>query len=239
MRLTEWLLTVAGVVAVGLPVQAQVSAELIDLAARIHYGYYHGEAQTIAAAQAVLERLDESRAVLYYRDFAALRRAQLGARDRESAKRLGDCANRAAPAQFSGPAGAEARVLAAACAFFASDQRRVGQALALARDYDRDNPRIALIEAWVAQRAGDRAAFVAKLTAAVAAFEARALALALEDPDWGHAEALTALGDDALARGEARLARDLIEQALLLIPDFHKALELKTAMQSSRSGRSL
>jgi hypothetical protein len=38
-------------------------------------------------------------------------------------------------------------------------------------------------------------------------------------PESGEAEALAALGEAALARGEARAARDFIERALLLAPD--------------------
>jgi hypothetical protein len=35
------------------------------------------------------------------------------------------------------------------------------------------------------------------------------------------------------------MARDFIERALLLAPDYRAALDLRVAMQSSRSGRSL
>ena len=60
--------------------RAESSAELLDLAARIHYGYYHGDARTIETAQSALDRLDESPEVLYYRDFAALQTARTGDR---------------------------------------------------------------------------------------------------------------------------------------------------------------
>ena len=59
-------------------VRAEPSAELLDLAARVHYGYYHGEVRTIETAQDALDRLPDSPEVFYYRDFAAMRRMQLG-----------------------------------------------------------------------------------------------------------------------------------------------------------------
>ncbi|WP_332700052.1 hypothetical protein, partial [Halalkalibacter lacteus] len=80
----------------------------LDLAARVHYGYYHGEPRTIDAALAALDRLGESPEVFYYRDFAALRRAQLGATDRASAARLSDCARRDVAADVAKTFAAEA-----------------------------------------------------------------------------------------------------------------------------------
>ena len=56
------------------------------------------------------------------------------------------------------------------------------------------------------------------------------------DPDWGEAEALTALAAAALDRGQTRTARDFVERALLLAPDYSAALDVRAAMQSARSG---
>jgi hypothetical protein len=47
---------------------------------------------------------------------------------------------------------------------------------------------------------------------------------------------LTALGAAALARGQVRTARDLIERALLLVPDYRAAVDVRLAMQSAGSG---
>ena len=79
-----------------------------------------------------------------------------------------------------------------------------------------------------------RDAVSAKLAAVVEAFDA--WEPALDDPDWGEAEALTALAAEALERGQARTARDFIERALLLAPDYRAALDLRVEMQSARSG---
>jgi hypothetical protein len=127
-------------------------------------------------------------------------------------------------------------VLAAACAQVAGDGARRDEALAFARERDDDNPRIKLVEAWGAAEddaARDEAA-ATRLMSVVAAFEA--WEPSLDDPDWGYAEALTALAGTALERGQTRTARDYIERALLLAPDYRAALDLRVAMQSARSG---
>jgi len=229
----------AGMAAAGFAAGAAPSAEVLDLAGRVHYGYYHAEPRTIDAAVEALERLGDSPEVLYWRDFAALRRAQLGANDRAGVERLRACAQRDVPPKLDKRFTAEVWVLAAACAEVAGEDGRRDRALAFARERDDDNPRIALVEAWAMMRAATadaaaRDAVSAKLTAVVEAFDA--WEPALDDPDWGEAEALTALAGAALERGQARTARDFIERALLLAPDYRAALDLRVAMQSARGG---
>jgi tetratricopeptide (TPR) repeat protein len=230
--------TIAALAAAVLAASAAPSAEVLDLAARVHYGYYHAEPRAIEAALTALQRLGDSPEVLYWRDFAALRAAQLRDADRAGAGRLRDCAQRDPQPKLDKHFTAEAWVLAAACAQVAGDDGRREQALALARERDDDNPRIALVEAWaMIEEAGTdaagREAVSMKLTAVVEAFDA--WQPSLDDPDWGYAEALTALAAAALERGQTRAARDCIERALLLAPEYRTALELRVTMQSSRS----
>jgi hypothetical protein len=236
MRLTEFLVLAVASVACAPRVSCAASAELLDLAGRIHYGFYQSDVRVIDAAQPALDRLAASADVLYYRDFAALRRAQLGALDREGAKRLNECVVRDVGADVEKRAAAEAWVLIAACALVAGDQRRFEQGLARARAIDDDHPRIALLEAWRIERSDspDAGALEKKLTAAAELFDS--WTPTVDDPDWGHAEALVALAESALDRGEARAARDLIERALLLAPDYRRAVELRAAMQGVRGG---
>lgn len=231
--------TTTALVIAAFSVSAAPSAEVLDLAARVHYGYYHAEPRTIDAALTALERLGDAPDVLYWRDFAALRRAQLGASDRAASGRLRECAQRDPQPKLDKHFTAEAWVLAAACAQVAGDAGRREQALAFARERDDDNPRIELVEAWAAiAGAGTdvarRDAAATRLAAVVEAFEA--WEPSLEDPDWGYAEALTALAAAALDRGQTRTARDYIERALLLAPDYRAALDLRVTMQSARSG---
>jgi hypothetical protein len=231
MRLTEGV----GVTLVGCAVLcaalASPSAELTDLAARIDYGYYNNDPHALDAARGALDRLDDSPEVQYYRDYAALRRAQLGPAGRASALAR-ECAERELPADRVGAAAAEAWVLIAACGVIGKQSnRRTEQALARAREIDKRNPRIGLVEAWVMrQDSADDTALAAKLEQTIAAFEA--WHAPVDAPDWGEADALAALGEVTLARGEARAARDLIERALLLVPDYSVALELRARLRS-------
>jgi hypothetical protein len=238
MRLTKFVSPMLACLALAPSVaRSEIAAELLDLAARVQYGYYQADARAIEAALVALDRLGDAPDAVYYRDFAALRLAQLGGRNDD--KRLGDCARRDAPAELTKRAAVEAAVLAAACALAASDDRRFEQALARARALDDDHPRIALLEAWalerrVAKNPEARAELEARLTAAVAAFDARTPTV--DDPEWGQAEALAALGESAFARGDVRAARDLLERALLLAPDYSRAVALRTAVQGARGG---
>jgi hypothetical protein len=233
MRLTEVVLTVLVGAAAVPAVWAGSSAELNDLTARIDYGFYNNDPRAIDTARAALEQLGDGPAVQYARDYAALRRAQLGA-DGRTAGLARECAEREPPADAHGPAAAEAWIIVAACGVVAQQSsRRVEQALARARELDRRNPRIGLVESWALQRAGGNAAaegLASKLEATIAAFDSwRAPP---DAPDWGEAEALAALGAVKLAGGESRAARDLIERALLLVPDYHLAAELRARLHN-------
>jgi hypothetical protein len=224
-------------------VSAAPSAELLDLAARVHYGFYVADLRAIESAQAALARLGDSAEAVYYRDFAALRRAQLGSSTKDSSAALAACAERSVAGDIAKTVAAEAWVLVAACAFERGDERRREQALASARERDADTPRIALVAAWAAKRAAGtdparRAALGETLLTVVASFEA--WVPTIDDPDWGYAEALTALAETALAGGEVRTARDLIERALLVAPEYQVAVDLRVVLQSARgNNRSL
>src|SRR5262245_11627894 len=97
-----------GMVAVSFAAAAAPSAEVLDLAARVLYGFYHAEARAIDTAAEALDRLGDAPDVLYWRDFAALRRAQLGANDRAGAERLRACVEREAPPKLDKRVAAEA-----------------------------------------------------------------------------------------------------------------------------------
>ncbi len=71
---------------------------------------------------------------------------------------------------------------------------------------------------------GDPAA-IERWRAVVAKFEA-APPSQPGKPDWGHAEALTLLGESYLKRGEMVAARDVLERALVLAPDYRQAQKL-------------
>jgi hypothetical protein len=224
-----------------------MSAELADLAARIDYGYYSDEPRVIEGARAALERLGSSDVMTaYYRAFAALRLAQLAAAHGAAVGDLvADCVDGVTPGSADAGA-AEAWILVAACSALGANGdpikgllhvRRRDQALVRARERDPENPRIALIEAWVLN---PKSANVAELRDPVAAKLAQVVAgfaswrAPVDAPEWGEAEALARLGEIALQRGEPRVARDFIERALLLAPDYWFALALRSKLQNSR-----
>jgi len=219
---------------------AASSEELSDLAARIDYGYYAAEPRVIEAARAVLDRSEATDPqTRYYTAYAAFRLAQLAIQARAASGALVDtCIEKATPPRDA-TATAEAWILVAACSEVGAQPRRREQALERARSLDPSNPRLALLDAWVASpRAAQvdpalRDEAAARLEHAVAAFDARPASNG--GPDWGEAEALAALGEIVLARGEVRSARDLIERALLVAPDYQLALDLRARLQGARS----
>jgi hypothetical protein len=225
---------------------AAPSPEVADLAARITFGYYDGDARVVEAAHDELVRLgDADSDVRYERALAALRLAQLRA---EHGQPLGtwpaECAAAARPGEATGAA-AESWLLVAACSQVAgrgeagaapARDRRREQAFARARELDAGNPRLALLEAL---EISDRPALAApaaqsaaaeKLRAALAAFAAREAPPGA--PDWGQAEALALLGEVVLAQGDVRTARDLLERALLIAPGYRFALDVEAQLKA-------
>ena len=229
--------------AITQPARADLAAEIADLSARVDYGFYAEEQPIIDAARYALERLPEDdSSVRYYRALAAFRSAQLRSSDDDARELLDDCARLATPAEPHQSAAAEAWILVAACAALAVDrgfsqQRRRDQALAQAREIDATNPRIALVEAWslshgpASEHVSARDRVAERLNVATDAF--RAWTGPDGAPQWGEAEALAQLGEIYLQRGEFRPARDLIERALLIAPDYRFALSLRDQFQGS------
>jgi hypothetical protein len=98
-----------------------------------------------------------------------------------------------------------------------------------------NDPRVQLIAAMCASaKPGKVTDNVAKWSAVVSAFES-APPSAPGKPDWGHVEALTLLGESYLQRGDGVAARDAIERALVLAPDYRQAQRvLETAASRPR-----
>jgi hypothetical protein len=254
----NFVVALAACVALVPSVRAGVTPELADLAGRIDYGFYVGDARAITDAAAALKRMSDSdSAVRYYRAFASFRLAQLGgeraANDAESCVKNAtveqptEQLTRAA-ADARARASVESWLLVAVCSGLTAHvapgkglarDKRLQQALARARELEPSNPRIALIDAWLVSArpaladASVRDEAAKKLEAAADAFAA--WSPPPDAPDWGEAEALAALAELHLTRGELRDARDLIERALLVAPDYRFAVDLRAQLQGSRS----
>lgn len=239
-----WVISVVIVVTASSPAVQSADAELIDIAARIDYGYYTGDARVVAGARADLERLRGSSAARhYYLGYSAYRLSQLAGTDNHRARReLITACTDAARAVLGDPAWAvEGRVLVAACSVEGLGEPvralghdlRLSDALDAARGLDADHPRLLLVEA-LAIAAGDGSVddVRAKLTAARVQFDA--WSGTAEQPAWGRAEVLAHLAALSLDDGDRREARDLIEQSLIEAPGYHFALELQNGLSLSR-----
>jgi tetratricopeptide (TPR) repeat protein len=250
---------VANVLAVALngllyPAYALAHEELADAQARVEYAFYTSDTRSLEDVLQSLERLEIDAPLVswrhYYAAFGYWKLAQLyseqaaqgGKGARGKADRAGDaCAEHANQAIERDARFFEAQALKAACSRFGF-AARVGdlataagcsrnKALRAAQAAEPKNPRIKLIDAWcVSNSAGVKSkALYEKARAAVNAFEAAPFN-APGAPNWGEPEALTLLGEVYLQRGEARAARDLLEHALAIAPDYRKAQELLNAL---------
>jgi len=244
-RCWYWLLTAPALVGVCLGA-ARVETSWRDIEARIQYGYYTEDASALRSLEDTVAA-DESQDKLhgYYAALLAWRLAQLAAQRPSavagvSAAQLAQrCVSEAdAVLQVQGDF-AEALALRGACLAIPRDangsqssraahqaRRDTGRALQLAAR----NPRVLLLDAMNDYQlapglGGNRERALVKLRAAVAAFEVERVGTE-RLPGWGAAEAYLLLARDLLDHGEAVAARDALEHALLLAPEFTQARRL-------------
>jgi tetratricopeptide (TPR) repeat protein len=248
----RWILWIGGA-SLCQPLAAaepEVSPELLDLAGRIEWGYYAREERVIEAARAGLGRLSANETLgAYYDGLAAYRLALLRAAGdgRGIGELLDACVARAEDSIGRDEVVAEAWILTAACAALGArheplkavlHQRRLEQSLQRARQIDMGNPRLLVVETWrLSQRPAHESAEIqaqaqGQLEAALDGFAQGSAQLGW--PDWGEAEALAHLGEIRLRLGDARGARDYVERALLVAPDYDFALSLQKRVLSSR-----
>ena len=206
----------------------QDAAGLSDLAARLSFG-------DAAANDPRDEELQD-----YYAALAAYRLALLARRNETQAWPFTEqCITRLNRALDVDAASAEALALQSACLALQSNldpwrsplaahlsQARSDKALKLAPD----NPRVLLLGALAARErprfwGGDNQQAFRLMLQSVSAFE-RPGAFAPGLPRWGAADAFTYLAQDYLMRGQALAARNVLERALLVAPDFTQAKRL-------------
>ncbi len=213
-----------------------------DLQARIVYAYQIEDLNQLAALVQSLSAdagdggADPAR--LYHLAHARYRMALLlaHARPREAQASLADCVASLNGLLRQRPDAAEALALQSACyAELANFRRfeavvlraRAAQRLDAARRLAPHNPRVLYLSAMQAlaraePRSPERPRALAQLEAAAREFE-RTSATSPETPGWGHAEAYLALGTELRARGDLLGARNWIEKALIVAPDYKAA----------------
>lgn len=244
-------IAIAGWLALRLA-QADSTAELDDAAARLQYAFYTADARDLEEVLALVDRLQVPPALTamqnYYAAYGQWKLAQLylqeflrssaatGARTAAS-KAAQACLKRSEAAFKLEPRLDEAYAINAVCEAFGPRLRLTDRSafsgcarskpMRTALQLGADNPRVMLIEAIClgGDDAAASAAMFDKLREALLAFESAAPSRPGQ-PDWGQAEALVLLGESYLKRGDSLAARDAIERALVLAPDYRKAQEL-------------
>jgi tetratricopeptide (TPR) repeat protein len=211
----------------------------LDVESRIQYGYYTEDPRSLAGVMELLAPSEsESANRRYYAGLANYRLTQLSvARDKGRAKEtVQACVGNLENIE---QASADALALESACldllaglqawrAPFAAS--RSGSQIEKARHLAPGNPRVLLLDAVeVYERpkgsATDKDRALQGFKQAVAAFEAERRQTE-HVPGWGAAEAYVYLAKCHLDRGATLEARDALERALLIAPEFAEARRL-------------
>lgn len=219
----------------------------VRLESRIDSGYFQQDAAGLTALAAALPaggagRADASDTMWrsYYAALLAYRLALLAKNDEQRAWPFTQqCIDRLNRVLVLDTGSAEALALQSACYALQSgldpwrsplagplSEARSDKALKLAPD----NPRVLLLGALAARDrptlfGGDPQQAFHLMQQAVSAFE-RQRASGSKVPGWGAADAFTDLARDYLGRGETLAARNVLERALLIAPQFTQARRL-------------
>jgi hypothetical protein len=215
-----------------------------DFEGRIQYSYYTEDTGALRSLAGMIA-VDESRDRLhsYYAGLVAWRLAQLAAqspraaRGASAAQLTRRCVGELDAALATAEDFGDGLALRAACLVTQADsthgahaagraRRDIGRALHLAAR----NPRVLLIDAMsdyqlAPELGGNKERALGKLRQTVAAFELERAGTE-QLPGWGAAEAYLLLARDLLDHGEALGARDALEHALLIAPDYASARRL-------------
>jgi tetratricopeptide (TPR) repeat protein len=218
-----------------------------DVESRIQYAYYTEDARALRnlesaiAADASHDSLHGYYAALLAWRLALLTQLSPAAAPGTSATQLAQrCVSEADAALAAQADFADALALRAVCLQAGGAHTFAGYRAH--RDLDRalqlaaHNPRVLLADAMsdyqlTPGRGGNKARALGKLRRAVAAFEAERSGTE-PLPGWGAAEAWLLLGRDLLDQGDPVGARDALEHALLLAPQFAQARRLMTKITS-------
>ena len=228
---------------------ASADSSSLDLEARIEYGYFTEDGrtlETLASASAQADKPDGIKS--YYAGLAGYRLTLLDfSRDSGAARAAAEeCVSSLDRALDAGPtpAPAEALALQSACLELQSQLGALRSPFAGTKSKSQmqkalkagpRNPRVLLLDAVSAvERAANRAdsdRALGRLKKAIAALENERQEV-VHAPAWGLADAYTRLGRFYLDRGDTVAARDALEHALLLAPEFQQARRLMTKITS-------
>jgi hypothetical protein len=220
-----------------------------DIESRIQYGYYTEDAAALRSLRGLIAA-DESRDRLhgYYAALLAWREAQLAAQAAPAPRgaAAGDlaqrCVTEADQALEANAAFADLLAVRAACLATPLDpggaslsSRRARKDIERALKAAPHDPRVLLVEAMndyqLAPPDGNKERALPKLRRTVAAFEAERAGLE-RLPGWGAAESYLFLAQDLLDHADPVGARDALEHALLIAPEFAQARRLMASIVS-------
>lgn len=213
-----------------------------DLQAQILYAFYIEDTNELAGVVQLLriqEQVNGADDALRYHLAHALYRLGLLdvlKRARGADPAFAECINELKPLLTTAPDNVEALALQSACYRGLSGQRKVEAVLLRTRADERlgraaelapRNPRVELLRAQQALSGtrpaeADRARAVGELQLAANAFE-QSTTTSVDAPGWGHAETYLELGRQLQRSGDFAGARNWIEKALILAPDFKAA----------------
>ncbi len=219
------------------PVQEQ--ARLDDLAGQIEYAFYAQERMHLQQAVQTLEGMvaaDNSPAARLWLNYGRWKSAQLSARTVASA--AADVATRCAGTSWSDKepviVQAMGHALNAACAELLAElqplravfhrrdrQRELQQALILGPK----QAQVHFIAAWIAQHNGDSKPAYESLQRAALLYDDHDAAVG-DLGEWGQAEMFYLLGKLDIDRHDSLAARNALERALVLAPDYRDAAVL-------------
>jgi hypothetical protein len=241
------LASAPAIAAPAAPVAAAAGADWVRIERRIESGYFQQDAAGLTALAATLSAgggapgdAKDAEWRDYYAALLAYRLALLARNDETRAWPFTQqCVERLNRVLVLDTGSVEALALQSACFALQSNldpwrsplaaplsRARIDKALKLAPD----NPRVLLLGALAARErprffGGDYQQAFALMQRSVSVFE-RQSAPAAGLPAWGAADAFTYLAQDYLTRGEALAARNVLERALLVAPDFTQARRL-------------
>jgi hypothetical protein len=213
-----------------------------DLQAQILYAYQTEDAHTLANLiedLATRVKADQGAAPLrYHLAHAEYRRALLEdtADPREAEAALSDCIDQLKAVLSRDVKSAEALILQSACYAELAGHRKFESVLLRSRSEERlksalkqepRNPRGVFLASTEGLRQGkpgsaEQQHAFAQLLLAVQLFDASS-ATSIDSPGWGHAEAYLRLGQQLQSRGDQLGARNWIEKALIVAPDYKAA----------------
>jgi tetratricopeptide (TPR) repeat protein len=220
----------------------------LDVESRIQYGYYTEDPRSLATMMELLRAEDSpSTSRSYYAGLANYRLTQLTlTRDRSRAKETAEaCVRSLDQALKLQKDFAEALALQSACLDALSSLEawrtpfaasRSGTQIEKARHLAPQNPRVLLLDGVELYErpqasAAERDQALSVFRKAAAAFESERQETE-HTPGWGAAEAYIYLGRCYLDRGSALEARDALERALLIAPEFAEARRLMKRITS-------